>query len=119
VIRPNQSLVEVLVEQLRCVLEALERFDHEIARLAPTLPDYALFSAMPGAGPALAPRLLAAFGEPRERSTSAAEMQKYTGIAPVTERSGNKCWVHWRRHCPKFLRQTLVEWAAQSILHSY
>jgi transposase len=119
VIRPNQLLVEVLVEQLRCVLEALERFDHEIARLAPTLPDYALFSALPGAGPALAPRLLAAFGEQRERYTSAADMQKYTGIAPVTERSGNKCWVQWRRHCPKFLRQTFVEWAAQSILHSY
>jgi transposase len=119
VIRPNQLLVEVLVQQLRCVLEALARFDYEIARLAPTLPDYALFSALPGAGPALAPRLLAAFGEQRERYTSAADMQKYTGIAPVTERSGNKCWVHWRLHCPKFLRQTFVEWAAQSILHSY
>lgn len=40
-------------------------------------------------------------------------------MAPVTERSGNKCWVHWRLHCPKFLRQTFVEWAAQSIFHSY
>lgn len=67
VIRPNQLLVEVLVEQLRGVVEALERFDHELARLAPTLPDYALCSALPGAGPALAPRLLAAFGEQRER----------------------------------------------------
>jgi transposase len=119
VIRPNQWLVEVLVEQLRCVLQGLDRFDHEIARLAPTLPDYTLFSSLPGAGPALGPRLLAAFGEQRERYTSAADMQKYTGIAPVTERSGHKCWVHWRLHCPKFRRQTFVEWAAQSILHSY
>jgi len=41
-----------------------------------------------GAGPSLAPRLLVAFGEQRERFTSAAEMQKYSGVAPVTERSG-------------------------------
>jgi hypothetical protein len=27
--------------------------------------------------------------------------------------------VHWRLHGPKFLRQTLVEWAAPSIFHAY
>ena len=32
----------------------------------------------------LAPRLLVAFGEQRERYGSAAEMQQYAGIAPVT-----------------------------------
>ena len=59
--------VEVLVEQLRTTLQAIDRFDRQIAKLAPTLPDYALFSALPGAGPHLAPRLLVAFGEQRER----------------------------------------------------
>ena len=38
-----------------------------------------------------------------------------TGIAPVMERSGKQSWVHWRCQCPKFLRQTLVEWAGLSI----
>jgi len=37
----------------------------------------------------------------------------------VTERSGKKSWVHWRLQCPKFLRQTFVEWAAESIRHSF
>jgi transposase len=119
VLVPNRLLVEVLVEQLRAVLHALERFAAEIAQLASTLPDYPLFRALPGAGPALAPRLLAAFGEQRERYGSAAEIQRYVGIAPVTERSGNKCWGHWRLQCPTFLRQTFVEWAAQSIPHCY
>lgn len=119
VIDPNRLLVEVLVQQLRAALQAIERFDRAIAELAPTLPDYTLFTALPGAGAVYAPRLLAAFGERRERYASAADIQKYGGIAPVTERSGNKCWVHWRLHCPKFLRQTFVEWAAQSIPHSY
>ena len=79
-----------------------------------TLPDYPLFRALPGAGTALAPRLLVAFGEQRERYASAAEFKEYTGIAPVTESSGKKHWVHWRLQCPTFLRQTFVEWAARN-----
>ncbi len=76
--------VQVLVEQLRTTLQAIDRFDRQIAKLAPTLPDYALFSALPGAGPHLAPRLLVAFGEQRDRFTSANELQRYSGVAPVT-----------------------------------
>jgi transposase len=74
---------------------------------------------LPGAGPVFAPRLLAAFGEQRERFENANQVQSYVGISPVTERSGNKCWVHWRLRCPKFVRQTFVEWAALSIPNSY
>ena len=119
VIRPNQLLVLVLVEQLRVTLQAIESFDAEIATLSETLPDYALFRALPGAGAILAPRLLAAFGEQRERYQSAAEIQRYTGIAPVTESSGKKHWVHWRLQCPTFLRQTFVEWAGATIPRSF
>ena len=119
VITPHRLLVQALVEQLRVSLEAIERFDAKTTTLAQTLPDYSLFRALPGAGATLAPRLLAAFGEQRERYHSAAELQKYTGIAPVTERSGKKQWVHWRLQCPKFLRQTFVEWAGETIPRSF
>jgi Transposase IS116/IS110/IS902 family len=78
-----------------------------------------LFSPLPGAGAVDAPRLLAAFGEQRQRYHRAAEVQRYAGLAPVTERRGHKCWVHWRLYCPQFLRQTFVEWAAQSLPPSY
>lgn len=37
-----------------------------------------------------------AFDERRERYASATEIQKYGGIAPVTDRSAYNCWVHWR-----------------------
>ena len=119
VIRPTQLLALALVEQLRVTLQAIESFDAEIATLSETLPDYALFRALPGAGAILAPRLLAAFGEQRERYQSAAEIQRYTGIAPVTESSGKKHWVHWRLQCPSFLRQTFVEWAGATIPRSF
>jgi len=104
---------------MRVTLQAIQRFDAEIATVSETLPDYALFRALPAAGVALAPRLLAAFGEQRERYASAAEIQKYAGIAPVTESSGKKHWVHWRLQCPTFLRQTFVEWAGATIPRSF
>jgi Transposase IS116/IS110/IS902 family len=83
------------------------------------LPDFSLFADLPGAGRVFSARLLAAFGEQRDRFTDASAFQKYTGIAPVTERSGNKHWVHWRWSCPTFLRQTFVEWVASSVPHSF
>jgi transposase len=119
VIAPMRLLVETLLPQLRAACAAIERFDTEIARLCPELPDYALFRGLPGAGPALAPRLLVAFGESRERFPNAAALQKYAGVAPVTERSGNKSWVHWRYSCPTFLRQTFIEWVGQTVPRSF
>jgi transposase len=119
VVTPHRLHTLVLAEQLGVTPQAIRRYDEEIAQLAPKHPDYELFSALPGAGPSLAPRLLVAFGEQRERFTSAEEMQKYSGVAPVTERSGRKHWVHWRWQCPTFLRQTFVEWAAQTINKSF
>ena len=50
---------------------------------------------------------------------AADEVQTYAGIAPVIERSGKQSWVHWRRQCPIFLRQTFVEWAGESIQFSF
>jgi transposase len=119
IITPYRLHSLALVAQLRTTLAAIDMFDKEIAALAPTLPDFALFESLPGAGPHLTPRLLVAFGEQRERFHSAHELQQYAGIAPVTERSGKKSWVHWRWQCPRFLRQTFVEWADQTVNKSF
>jgi transposase len=116
---PTAWLVQALVSQLRVTLEAIEPFDNASAQRAQRHPDFPLFQARPGAGPVFAPRLLVAFGAQRERYSSAAELPKYAGIAPVPERSGKKSWVHWRLQGPKFLRQTFVEWAAASIRPSF
>ena len=116
VIQAHRLQVEALVEQLRLTIQAIKRFDKEIVATAEHLPDYELlFSPLPGAGKVLAPRLLTAFGEDRERYRCAQEVQKYTGIAPVTKRSGQSKWVHWRWQCSKFRRQTFIDWAAQTI----
>jgi transposase len=119
VIGPARLLVEALLPQLRALAAAIARFDEEVERLCSKLVDYRIFRALPGAGPVFAARLLAAFGEHRERFPTAAALQRYAGVAPVTESSGNKSWVHWRFACPTFLRQTFVEWAAETIPRSF
>jgi len=119
VIVPNKLFALSLITQLRPVLRAIENYDIEIGRVCKKLNDYAIFDSFPAAGPVFAPRLLAAFGEDRDRYANAGEIQRYSGVAPVTEASGNKHWVHWRYMCPKFLRQTFVEWAALTIPRSF
>ena len=119
VIEPYSLEALALAEQLRTVIEVIKRFDEAIAELAPLLPDHEVFSSLPGAGPVFTSRLVAAFGEDRTRFRSAAEVQRYSGIAPVTERSGNTSWVHWRWACPNFVRQTFVEWAEQTVHRSF
>ena len=103
--------VQCLIGQLRALAKAIERYEARLGELMDQHPDAALFRALPGAGPALAPRLLVAFGSDRERFQSAAELQSFSGVAPVTKRSGKQCHVHRRWACPKFLLQTFHEFA--------
>lgn len=81
-------------------------------------PDAFIFKNLPGAGAALAPRLLSVFGEDRERWADASAVQKHSGIAPVIARSGKSNWVHRRFACPRFERQTFHEFAGASIVYS-
>jgi transposase len=109
------AMTKVLVDLIATLREGIACFDRQIAQAVAVHPDFAIFDSFPGAGPALAPRLLAAFGAQRDRYQSAADLQTFSGIAPVTERSGKSEWVHVRWACPRFLRQTFHEWAAHSI----
>jgi transposase len=114
IVEPMQWLVETLMGQLKVLLVKLLELEAKIEELFNSMPDAELFSALPGAGPQLAPRLLVAFGADRTRFSNAQQMQCYSGIAPVRQSSGKKNWVHWRWSCPIFMRQTFVEWANQS-----
>ena len=110
--------VETLAQQIPLLTEAIERYDQRIAALFDQHDDSTLFGSFPGAGPALAPRLLAAFGSNRDRFEFASEVQELSGIAPVTAKSGEGIWIHWRLACSKFLRQTFHEFAGRSIVQS-
>lgn len=119
IIEPNQLMIEIFIPQLKLLIEGIERFNKIIKKSYGAQTDAFIFNSLPGAGPQFAPRLLVAFGTDRSRYDDAAEIQKYVGVAPVIERSGQKSWTHWRYSCPKFLRQTFVEWAGQTIKYSF
>ena len=115
VISSSVSMAQALVKQLRELVEGIAQLDRQLQDLYAQHPDAEVFGSLPGAGKALAPRLLAAFGADRERYLVAGEMQCYSGIAPVTKRSGKTKLVQRRYACPKFVRQSFHEFAKSSI----
>lgn len=118
IIETSVLLVQLLAQQLKTLGSSVERYEAEITQRFAAQADAALFSALPGSGAALAPRLLVAFGSDRTRYPHAADVQQFSGIAPVTQRSGRSCVVHWRWSVPTFVRQTFHEFANQSIRYS-
>jgi len=115
IVESSVMKVQMLVRQLRSLIGDIQKYDRKLAEIFPQHPDAAIFASLPGAGAVLAPRLLSALGSDRSRYESAADLQQYLGIAPVTKRSGKSETVHWRWGCPKFLRQSFHEFAGQSV----
>jgi transposase len=110
--------VQLLCRELQLVQQTVVSFEKQITAAYAAHPDRPIFASLPGAGPVLGPRLLASMGSQRERFGAAADLQHYTGIAPVTKRSGGSCYIHRRYLCPKFHRQSFHEYAKESILWS-
>jgi len=110
--------VQLVCRELQAVQRTITEFDRQIAAAYAAHPDRVIFASLPGAGPVLGPRLLASLGAERERFDSAASVQCYTGVAPVTKRSGGSCHIHRRYCCPKFHRQSFHEYARESVLWS-
>ncbi|MFT5839740.1 MAG: hypothetical protein ACI9UT_002247 [Flavobacteriales bacterium] len=116
---PYQTFVVSLSKQMLVLIYNIRAYDQQIEKLFNEMEDAHIFNSLPGTGPCLAPRLMAALGEDKSRFNSAQEIQNYAGLSPVTERSGQKDWVHWRWQCAKFVRQSFIEWAAKSVGQSY
>jgi transposase len=110
--------IELVCKELRLVVNAIKEYDRQIAQVFAAHPDHDLFDSLPGAGPVLAPRLLATMGSRRERFEHHRQLQCSSAIAPVTKQSGNKRHVHRRYLCSKFQRQSFHEYAKESVLHS-
>jgi transposase len=109
IIAPARLLVVALASLLKPLHRAIARMDQEIKQAMDAHPDAAIFRSFPAAGPALAPRLLVAFGTNRDRFESADEVAQFYGLAPVVIQSGNSKTTHMRHRCPKFGRQTFHE----------
>lgn len=118
VVAASVMMVQMIISQVRCLSDGIEKFEKRISEMFAEQPDRDLFNSFPGAGAALAPRLAVAFGTDRGRYESVDDVLEFSGIAPVIERSGKSVWVHRRYARPIFLHQTFVEYARQSIVWS-
>ena len=97
------------VRLIQALNPVIEKYEQRIQRVFDAHPEVKLFTGLPGAGPVMAPRLLAFFGTDRSRYAAALNVQSFTGIAPVTKSSGKSRVVYARAACPKFDRQTFHE----------
>jgi hypothetical protein len=66
VLEAGMTATRGLVALLAALRRNIAAFDERIAELVRAHPDGALFAFLPGAGPALVPRLIVAFGTRRE-----------------------------------------------------
>lgn len=115
VLEACQRKTDACLAQIQVLREQIASYDKRIAAVTADHPDAPIFHSLPGAGAALAPRLIAAFGTDRTRWRDASDLQRFSGIAPVFISSGNCERVAMRRACPKFVRQTFHEFAAHSL----
>ena len=90
VISGASAAVGTLLGLIGVLRQGIGELDRKIRQLVAAHEGSVLFNQLPGAGPALAPRLLAAFGTRRERFQTAAQWQAYSGVAPVVVRSGQR-----------------------------
>jgi transposase len=111
-IEPGRDFVRALAQLLKSLHSSIRQLEEKIEQAMDAHPDGRIFRSFPGAGPALAPRLLAAFGTRRERFESAEEVAQFHGIAPVVIQSGHSRLTRLRKRCPKYGRQTFHENAA-------
>lgn len=118
----NPALMEGCRCQLACLLDQIAAvqkhivfYEERIAEAFEQHPDHQIFKSLPGAGAALAPRLAAALTSDRSRFATAGCLQRFTGIAPITKKSGRSEIVCRRRGRPEFLHQAFIEWAGQTV----
>jgi hypothetical protein len=115
IVESGRRISQVHAQIIQTLNPLIADYEDRIEKLFRAHPEAAIFSGLPGAGPALAPRLLTFFGTDRSRYEAAENVQSFTGIAPVTKSSGRSRVVYFRVPCPKFDRQTFHEFARLSV----
>lgn len=113
-----QDEAVLLARTLLVLLQAKKRLLAELEALFERHPDRAIFASLPGAGRFLAPALLTKFGDDRKRFPTAASVQALAGTCPVTEQSGKRRLVKFRRGCDHEFRWIAQQWAIRSLSQS-
>jgi transposase len=114
IIRAKSRLALGLIEQILVLRKQIQDYDREIDRVFKSHSDSQIFASLNRAGKRLAPRLLAEWGDNRERFSSAKEVQALAGTSPTPYQSGKLSWPHYRWSCVKDFRYVMHLYAWQS-----
>ena len=115
IVEAGSRLSQMHAQTIQTLNGFIEQYDERIEKVFNEHQESYLFNGIPGAGKAMAPRLLTFWGTDRSRFADATSAQQLSGIAPVTISSGKSSVVLFRQACPHFLRQTFHEFARLSV----
>lgn len=124
-LKPDSTIVLALEDQggflARLVLNLVQqkaRTIREVQKLFNDHPDSPIFDSLPGAGDLLAPKLLVMFGDHRDRFPGPSAIQSLAGTCPVTDQSGKRRRVYFRKACNRDHRNTAQQFAKSSTLQA-
>jgi transposase len=98
------QLVRAKQHELRCLQKLYEQH-----------PDRFIFDSLPKAGTLTSSGLLVKLGEDRQRFPRASLVQALAGTCPITQQSGRKRRVSFRRACDREFRYIAQQWARLTI----
>ena len=107
-----------LAEELMQTLQRRKVILKQVSDCFEQHPDREIFASLPGAGDFLAPGLLVKFGDDRQRFPSASSVQALAGTCPVTDSSGKRRVIKFRRACDKQFRHIMQQFARASCQRS-
>lgn len=107
-----------LASSLLTLIKTKKTATRELGHLFAQHPDAFIFDSLPGTGELLAPGLLAKFGDDRRRFPEPASVQALAGTCPVTNSSGKRKVIHFRRACDRGFRDIAQKWAIASLSQS-
>ncbi len=110
-----QDEVPLLAHSLLTTVQAKNQALSTLKSLFKQHPDRDIFSSLPGTGHLLAPALLAKFGDDRQRFPTPTSLQALAGTCPVTDQSGKRKIIKFRRGCDRQFRQIVQQWARHSL----
>ncbi|GAB5426349.1 MAG: IS110 family transposase [Crocinitomicaceae bacterium] len=99
---------------LRAIVDEVVRLERELVTLFKQHPEADWWLQFPGLGAVNAARLLARIGDNRQNFKSANELRAVAGTVPITQHSGQRKRVLFRRSCSHVLRKAFYDLAMKS-----
>jgi transposase len=116
VVRAKSQLLAVLVDQLKSLGEAVDRYSERVQRFFASTPAADLAKTLPGGKSGMTISMLwAELGDTKSRWVSFRHLQAEAGAVPVTIKSGKSCSVQFRYACNKLLRYATYWFSFNSI----